>query len=323
MISVHDYLSVRDQARIRIAKNQKKVSYVRFYTALSLMLVSLFTFTASQYGLYTLSQKQHVESVPVVAGVETQTTAQQRTPPDSSIPAPTTVPPTTPSPAPPSPTPIHLPKNSYTVAIIGDSMVDTMGEKLEYLEHALTKKYPETKFTLYNYGHGSQNVIDGLDRIDKAFKYHDRDFKPLTELRPDVLVVASFGYNPLSPFDRDEHWLKLAELISRAKTITKNVYVLAEIAPQVADFGKGPNGVSWPESMRIEQAKKITLQLQNAIGLARSLSVPLIDCFTPSIDEHSKEGNKKYINASDGIHPSIAGHEFMAEKIVNVIEFSQ
>ena len=71
--------------------------------------------------------------------------------------SPTLTPALTPSPIPlstPILTPIILKKTSYSIAIFGDSMVDTMGEKLEYLQETLGKKYPQTKFDLYNYGVG-------------------------------------------------------------------------------------------------------------------------------------------------------------------------
>ena len=44
----------------------------------------------------------------------------------------------------PTPSPIVLRKSLYTIAIFGDSMVDTMGENLEYLQKILSHKYPNT-----------------------------------------------------------------------------------------------------------------------------------------------------------------------------------
>ena len=49
-------------------------------------------------------------------------------------------------------------KQEYTIAIIGDSMEDTMGPYADYFEHAIKKKYPNTKFNILNYGKGSQTV---------------------------------------------------------------------------------------------------------------------------------------------------------------------
>lgn len=210
-------------------------------------------------------------------------------------------------------------KKLYTVAIIGDSMVDTMGEVLEYLDSELKTKYPKTKFLLYNYGTGAQNIEMGLARFGSHFKYQTRDYQSLTELKPDILIVASFSYNPFTPHDRDRHWLTLTKLVETAKQVTPRVYMLAEIAPLRKDFGKGPQGVNWSDDSNYEHSGRIIEQLQNAIGLSRQLNVPLIDAFSPTFGSN-QEGKREYVNPSDGIHPSVEGHKFMAEKIVQTIK---
>src|SRR5690349_10068088 len=133
-------------------------------------------------------------------------------------------------------------KNSYSIAIYGDSMVDTMGEQLEYLQAALKKQYPGKTFYYYNYGIGSQNVEEGLNRFDKAFDYKTRHFVPLSSLHPDIIIIGSFSYNPFYPYDKDRHWNTLTQLVQKAKATGADVYMLAEIAPLKTGFGKGPNG---------------------------------------------------------------------------------
>ena len=217
----------------------------------------------------------------------------------------------------PSPTTQPLKKNKYSIAVYGDSMVDTMGERLEYLEHALTRKYPNVEFALYNFGMGSQHVETGLLRISDKFDYQDRDYAPLPEIKPDIIIVGSFAYNPFSPYDRDRHWLGLTHLVQAMQQITSHVYMLAEIAPLSSDFGKGPNGVNWETNTSIEHAKKIVELLENAVGLSRTLNIPLINAYGAS------QGKKEYVNPSDGIHPSVAGHEFMAEQIVKTMKLDE
>lgn len=221
----------------------------------------------------------------------------------------------------PAPTTIKLGKNSYSIAIIGDSMVDTMGERLEYLEHALKKKYPQTNFTLYNFGTGSQNISDGLARLHSRLDNQDRHFSSLDEIKPDALIVGSFAYNPLSPHDPGRYRSTLSQFVNEAKTISGRVYILAEIAPLKVGFGKGPGGINWDDDTSYQQATKIIEQLENAIGVSQSLNVPMIDAFTPSQVAADKSGNPKFVNANDGIHPSVAGHEFMADLITNTIRF--
>src|SRR3989338_8602246 len=184
-----------------------------------------------------------------------------------------------------TPTPSPFPKPSqkeYTIAVYGDSMEDTMGSGLEYLDHELTTRYPETTFHFYNYGMGS--------------------------------------YNVLTPHDRDSHWLGLTHLVQEAQKITPHVYILAEIAPKRRGFGFGPNGINWEPATAYEHTGKIIEQLENAIGLSSALKVPLIDAYTPSLQEEKKEGRPELINSSDGIHPSVEGHEFIAKIIADTIE---
>jgi hypothetical protein len=208
-------------------------------------------------------------------------------------------------------------KDHYNVAVFGDSMEDTMGELLEYMDHSLRKKYPHTKFTLYNYGIGSQNVEEGLARFGKPFDYQTRHYPPITSIDADIIVIGSFAYNPMSPYDRNRHWLGLAKLLEEAKKTGADVYLLAEIAPLRADFGKGPNGVNWDTVGRYEQSGKIIEGLQNAVGLAKNENVILINVFEKTITSNRNEGKKEYVNPSDGIHPSVKGHEFTADEIVN------
>lgn len=211
-------------------------------------------------------------------------------------------------------------KSSYKIAIFGDSMVDTMGENLEYLDKALKKKYPNTQFTLYNYGIGAETVEMGLARFDKSFSYQTRSYQTISQVKPDIIIVASFAYNPFTPHDRDKHWLTLTHLIQKAQTVTNNVYILAEIAPLRRYFGRGPNGVNWDENTALEHSGRIIEQLQNAVGLSKTLRVPIINAFEKSIVNHStNEGKREYVNDSDGIHPSVKGHEFTADEIVSTL----
>jgi hypothetical protein len=244
----------------------------------------------------------------------------------SETPSPTTTPLPSPSAIPtplstitvqqPTPTVVYSKphaKNDYKIAVYGDSMVDTMGERLEYLEHSLKKIYPGVNFTLYNYGKGSENVEMGLDRWGNSLNYQDRHYPSIVELRPDIIVIGSFAYNPFSPYIRDRHWLGLTKLVETARTVTPNVYMLAEIAPLRGNFGKGPNGVNWDENTAYVHSGEIIEQLENAVSLSKNLNIPLIDVFNQSI------GRSGLTNPSDGIHPSVSGHQFTSDIIADTI----
>lgn len=210
-------------------------------------------------------------------------------------------------------------KSEYKIAVIGDSMVETMGGNLEYLKVELEKKYPTKKFIYYNYGKGSENIKEALDRFDTPFSYKDKNYEPITTLKPDILIVGSYAYNPLVPYNRDFHWSYLADLVNKAKSVSDKVYMLAEIAPLEDGFGKGPGGIDWQESAIKTHVEHIIEQLDNAHGLAATLGVELIDANTDSRMPDSKYGNRDLVDNHDGIHPSIDGHKFMARKIAEKI----
>lgn len=211
-------------------------------------------------------------------------------------------------------------EKAIKLAVFGDSMVDTMGERLEYLEKSLKTRFPQLQFELYNYGMGSQNAEEGFQRLKKPFTYQTRSYPSLSDLHPDILIIGSFAYNPFFPYDRDRHWLALTKIIEEAEKISSNVYILAEIAPQKSSFGRGPNGVNWEADTSYEHATHIVEQLENAVGLSKTLRVSLINVFQQSQINSQKEGRKEYINSDDGIHPSVRGHELMANMIASNIE---
>ncbi len=221
----------------------------------------------------------------------------------------------------PSPIPTSVPekshvKNAYSIAVYGDSMVDTMGERLEYLEHSLKRLYPNVNFTLYNYGIGAQHVETGLGRWNSRLDYQDRHYPSIVEVKLDIIIIGSFAYNPFSPYDRDRHWIGLTKLVQQAQTLSPNVYMLTEIAPLRSNFGKGPMGVNYDTDTAYTHSGWIVEQLENVIGLSKALHVPLIDVFDAS------KGHPEYTNPSDGIHPSVSGHEFTADIIANSIELN-
>lgn len=210
-------------------------------------------------------------------------------------------------------------KTEYRIAVFGDSMIDTMGDGLPYLEKELKKKYDKIDFLLYNYGMGAQNVEAGLSRFGRDYAYKTRKYPPVGSLDFDILILGSFAYNPFDPFDRDQHWLTLSRLIEKAKDTGSDVYLLAEIAPLRSNFGKGPSGVNWDTVTAYEHSGKIIKQIENAIGLSKNLNVTLINTYGESKVEGKSEGRRELVSLSDGIHQSIKGHEFMAERIVKTL----
>lgn len=219
----------------------------------------------------------------------------------------------------PTPTPSKkLSKESYIIAIYGDSMVDTMGERLEYVEHELTRVYPGTTFNLYNYGIGGENVEMGLARWGLPFSNRDRNYPPITEINPDVIIMGSFSYNTFDPHDRERHRQGLRKIIAQAQGITPDVYLMAEIAPLGYGFGRGKNGPNMPYEAALDQSHRILEQLDDSLALSGELNIPVIDVYSIS-QLNGRYGEKSNVNPDDGIHPSVEGHLLTARVIVETL----
>lgn len=210
-------------------------------------------------------------------------------------------------------------KNIYVIAAFGDSMVDTMGENLDYLQKSLKNRYPNTEFKLYNYGIGSQNVIEANKRFSASFSYQTRNYPPIDQIKADVIIISSFAYNPLYPYDKNTYLSALTEVITKAKNSRAKVYLLAEIAPLKEGFGKGAGGVNWDEQKTKEHVGYILQNLDATVALASQTKTSLINAYKQS-QVDGKYGNKNYVGNHDGIHPSIEGEVFMAEVIADVLK---
>ncbi len=212
-------------------------------------------------------------------------------------------------------------RSQITIAVIGDSMVDTMGTYLPYLSSALKSIYPNTDFFLFNYGIGSTNINSGLERLTASLEYQDRSYPAPISLNPDLVIIESFAYNPLplSESNLVNHTQGLTNMVNllRSRGIA-NIMLLTTIAPDHQQFGAGPNGVNWSIEAITEHTRAIHAYLENTVNVANSLSVPLIDAFHPSQDGNGN-GQSSLINQSDHIHPSVAGHQFIARHIADKI----
>lgn len=216
--------------------------------------------------------------------------------------------------------PTDIPKTKdITVALYGDSMIDTMGDSVDVLSSVLERKYPHIAFTFYNYGIGAQNIESGLSRFDSPYVYKERNFPSVPSLNPDVLIIGTFSYNPLNPHDPSRNIHALTSLLQKAKQTGSKVYLLVEIAPLSTEFGKGEKGVNWSDQEAANHAAKIQENLEVALDVGRSLAIPVIDAYTGSKTSNTK-GNPRFVNDDDGIHPSYEGHLYTADQIAKTVK---
>lgn len=213
-------------------------------------------------------------------------------------------------------------KTHVSIAVLGDSMVDTMGPDVPNLKSSLSSLYPTVSFTVKNYGVGATNIDYGIDRITNGYTYLGSPFPSITSMNPDIVVIESFGYNPFS-YDEgalDHHWLSLAKAVDtiRSNIPKAKIIIASTIAPNANVFGDGAPGLSFSSEDKWKKVNVIKQYLENAVKFAKSQNLPLADAYHPSLDG-SGNGNLAYINPGDHIHYSDSGRAFFAKKITDTI----
>ncbi len=223
----------------------------------------------------------------------------------------------------PPPTPVKKTKKSVvTVALLGDSMMDTLGPQAPALQYALKRIYPHTAFVIKNYGVGGTNIQYGIERITNGYTYLGTTYTSLIATNPDIVVVESFGYNPFGSDAGtiDSHWLLLAKAVDtiRANLPNAKIIIAATIAPNANFFGDGAPGLAFSVLDKWERVTTIKKYLENAVRFANSEHLPLADAYHPSLLSDGN-GNLIYINSGDHIHYSDKGRALMASQIAGAI----
>lgn len=229
----------------------------------------------------------------------------------------------------PTPTSVFIPpitpvqrvfkKKTYTISLVGDSMLETCGMGCPYLATALDRLIPEVRFTILNNSVGSTDLLNGFNRLTNPYEYQGSQ-KPVLVQDPDVVIVESFAYNHWSSdqSDIDKYWLTLAHIVDTLKLQKKKILFLATIAPNSAVYAKTAPGINWSEADRWEQAKLVRLYLDTFIGFAKSQNIPLVDVYHESLDAKG-EGDLSNIEKSTYIHPSVAGFRLIADRLAQSI----
>lgn len=212
-------------------------------------------------------------------------------------------------------------KTTYTFAVLGDSMVDTLGKNLPQLKQLLKVSYPKYNFALLNYGFGSTTIEDGLYRLTHGTKYLSKYYPPLLSFKPDFLVIESFAYNHWTgeKYDLDRQWLTIAKIRDavKEKSPQTKIILASAIAPNALRYGDGV--LNWSKDMKWQSAQITKSYLENLNKFAISEKLPLADAFNPSL---GKDGNglAKYINSGDNLHPSDEGKLLFSQKIIDAMK---
>lgn len=207
----------------------------------------------------------------------------------------------------------------YTIVMVGDSMTETLGNSTELKQYL--SDYYKKSFEVLNYGFGATNILSVIDRITKETE-HGRKFRPIADINYDLILVESFGENPLSQYPLEEGLRrqnkeldKIVETLKNTNPKGKIVFV-ATISPNKITFAQ--NQVDLTNEVRANWVKERIAYIQNHIGYANSHNIPVINIFKDSLMENG-DGNPDYINTQDYIHPSPSGIIFISKEIADFI----
>ena len=221
----------------------------------------------------------------------------------------------------PTPTPIFTKKKSYTIALLGDSMIDTLGPGIPALQTDLKNIYPNANFTLLNYGDGGTNIDYGIERITNSYMYLGNQIPALAATHPDIVIVESFAYNPFPDVNGlNRYWLALVKAVDTIHQYVPGakIIIAATIAPNSAVFGDGAAGLAFSARDKIERTTVIKQYLDSTVKFAASQHLPLADAYHASLTP-TGDGNLTYINGGDHIHYSDAGRNLFAQKVTDAI----
>lgn len=224
----------------------------------------------------------------------------------------------------PSPTPKLSPSSSHlTIAILGDSMVDTLGPDLPHLANLLKQQFPKITFTLLNYGAAATDIEYGLTRLTNDYSYLGRSVPALLTQNPDIVVIESFAYNHWenTQSDLDRQWLTLNKIIETIKShppaggSNTKIVLAATIAPYCPTYTD--RSANLPPERKFKECETVKAYLQNLVNFATSQHYPLADAYHTSL--RGNEGNPLYINSGDHLHPSNEGKQLFSNKVAETL----
>lgn len=229
----------------------------------------------------------------------------------------------------PLPTPYQFPyknptiikNDSYRIVIVGDSIVNSLGLNANVLREDLIKYYPDSEFVTYNYGYPSSNVLSLYERLTKVTKHASIEYQAILEKEFELIIIESFGYNPLSEYPLEEGLKKQNEELERSVreilSVKPNVSLafLTPIAPDPVNFAGSTRDLS-PE-VRRQWVEERVAYIDRHRKFAEEKGIPVIDAYKASLKSNG-EVDRTYIS-DDFIHPSAKGIELMSQTIADYI----
>lgn len=207
----------------------------------------------------------------------------------------------------------------YTIVMVGDSMTETLGNSDE-IKKFLSNYYSGKSFEVLNYGFGATNILSVMDRLTKETE-HGRKFRPVEQIDYDLILIESFGQNPLSQYGLKEGLQRQTEelnkiVIKLRENHKGKIVFVATISPNKQNFAQ--NQVDLSAEKRAEWVNERIAYIRNHIDYAKTNNIPLINIFEKSLLENG-DGNPDYISTNDYIHPSPTGIIFISKEIADFI----
>lgn len=210
-----------------------------------------------------------------------------------------------------------LPADAYTIIMVGDSMTESLGQDATKLREYLKIHYPDKVFGIYNLAEGSTSILSLQEKLDKDI-LHSREF--------EVILIESFGYNPLSDLSLEDGLKKQTEALDKAVNtirlakskakVNSIIVFVATIAPNKDKYGEGAVELS-PE-MRQKWVNERVAYIQNHIKYAKDHDIPLINVYEKSLNEEGT-GDIQYIEGATFIHPNEKGIDLISKEIADFL----
>ena len=229
----------------------------------------------------------------------------------------------------PIPTPYQFPyKNpiipkgrSYRIIIVGDSIVNSLGPNANVLREDLIKYYPDSEFVTYNYGYPSTNVLSLYQRLTQTTNDGVKDNQAILTQQFELIIIESFGNNPLSEFPLAVGLQKQNEELERsvnailAQKPNAALAFLTPIALDQVNYARESRDLS-PEVRKQWVAERVAY-IDNHRTFAQKLGIPVIDVYKASLKPDGTV-DQSYIS-DDFIHPSKKGIELISQVVADYI----
>lgn len=216
-------------------------------------------------------------------------------------------------------------KDTATILFVGDSMTLALGPHPYKLSTLLNEKF-DKGFAVDNYSVGSVSILSLEELLTEKTQINGLTEKPAIQREFDILVIESFGHNPLSQFPLEEGLKIQEEILDKTMVwlIEKRpqavIMFLATFAPDEQNYAQGAIDLNSKSSkdFAIERKKYI----ENFISYAKQHNIPLVNMYEQSFNPDGSF-KRELISQLDNIHPSQVGIELIQQKVFEYIVDNQ